>query len=1169
MSFSDSECSHGGEYKTLRLVSRDRLLYEMLQDTKAGGSRSSWKVLIMDKVTVKVMSHSCKMADITDQDVSFSPDFVYCVVEDLFKRREPMPSMDVIYFIQPSRENLIMFLSDMSGREPLYRKAYVYFSTPVPKDLVAHIKSDSSVIPRIGALREMNLEYFPIESQAFTTDQESALEELFGDSAENTRKADACLNLMASRIATVFASLKEFPFVRYKASKGGDGDSAKCGRELIPTKLATAVWNNITTYKSSIPQFPSTETCELLIVDRSVDQIAPIIHEWTYDAMCHDLLDLEGNKYVHEIPSKSGGEPEKKEVLLEDSDPLWLELRDAHIAEASEKLHEKMTNFVSKNKAAQLQQRDGSELSTRDIQKMVQALPQYNEQMEKLSIHVAIAGKLNSLISELDLRDLGQLEQDLVFGDAGTKEIINFLRSNQDGATENKLRLLMIYRCVSPEKFEGDKAVKLMQLAKLTRADMQTVTNMKLLEVSDSRKTSQGTFSLKFDSAKKKNAERKDRAGDEEEGWALSRFYPKLEELIEQLGKGDLPKDEYQCMNSTSSSNNVSSGGSKAPPVKPGGQSNAPHSMRSRRTAAWAKSRASDDGYSSDSVLGNLPADPKRMGQRIFVFIIGGATRSELRVCHKLTAKLRREVVLGTTSLDDPPQYITRFFPDSQEIATTQTRHQPKLPDIGRFENRIAHDLSTVATHEQNLQKLLHLSKSLDLESILHNFQRQFNLEIARMDAILPIISLSVIAGAVIAFVIFGAYSRKRKSEIQSIARPENLNPKPASKPSAAKKPQHKSHPHSHAADKDANKKHHHLDLNTLKGHGDAVTGLCFSPDGRSLATACGDGVVRVFKLDDVSSKSFKFLRINLPAGGHPSAVSFNGDAASIVVASQALSGSSLYMYGEEKGKTTGDQKQQNKLPLPEIKWERHKVHDKRAIITLFGTKATYGSADGSPIILSCSEGTDIILWHGKTGNILGNVDTNQLKNTMATVSPNGRFIAAAAFTADVKVWEIVYSKDGSVKEISRVMQLKGHKSAVTWLCFSRNSEQIITASKDGSIRIWNINVRYHLDEDSKTLKVFPIPLHDENGTTLHYDHLSLSPDGKILAATHGSTLQWLCAETGQVLDMAEKAHDGDITDMSWAPTTILMENKQTVILATASNDKKVKLWAAPPLNPS
>lgn len=69
--------------------------------------------------------------------------------------------------------------------------------------------------------------------------------------------------------------------------------------------------------------------------------------------------------------------------------------------------------------------------------------------------------------------------------------------------------------------------------------------------------------------------------------------------------------------------------------------------------------------------------------------------------------------------------------------------------------------------------------------------------------------------------------------------------------------------------------------------------------------------------------------------------------------------------------------------------------------------------------------------------------------------------------------------------------------------------------------------VRYHLDEDPKTLKVFPIPLQDSNGAPLQYDQLSLSSDGKILAATHGSTLQWLSVETGKVLDTAEKAHDG------------------------------------------
>lgn len=78
-------------------------------------------------------------------------------------------------------------------------RAFVFFSSPVPKEFINHIKGDTSVLPRIGALREvgvfilflkasaiydiyrqsffpsshfafldllqMNLEYFPIDSQ--------------------------------------------------------------------------------------------------------------------------------------------------------------------------------------------------------------------------------------------------------------------------------------------------------------------------------------------------------------------------------------------------------------------------------------------------------------------------------------------------------------------------------------------------------------------------------------------------------------------------------------------------------------------------------------------------------------------------------------------------------------------------------------------------------------------------------------------------------------------------------------------------------------------------------------------------------------------------------------------------------------------------------------------
>ncbi|KAL6322611.1 hypothetical protein AAG906_014281 [Vitis piasezkii] len=61
--------------------------------------------------------------------------------------------------------SVVMFLSDMSGRVPLYKKLLLLI-------------------------------------------MKGALEELLGENVENTRKFDNCLNTMATRISTIFASLK-------------------------------------------------------------------------------------------------------------------------------------------------------------------------------------------------------------------------------------------------------------------------------------------------------------------------------------------------------------------------------------------------------------------------------------------------------------------------------------------------------------------------------------------------------------------------------------------------------------------------------------------------------------------------------------------------------------------------------------------------------------------------------------------------------------------------------------------------------------------------------------------------------------------------------------------------------------------------------------------------
>lgn len=61
------------------------------------------------------------------------------------------------------------------------------------------------------------------------------------------------------------------------------------------------------------------------------------------------------------------------------------------------------------------------------------------EQLAKLSVHLEIASKIDKVIGDKGLVDLGKLEQDLVFGDATSKEIITYISTNQKMSSEDKV----------------------------------------------------------------------------------------------------------------------------------------------------------------------------------------------------------------------------------------------------------------------------------------------------------------------------------------------------------------------------------------------------------------------------------------------------------------------------------------------------------------------------------------------------------------------------------------------------------------------------------------------------------------------------------------------------------------------------------------------------------
>jgi vacuolar protein sorting-associated protein 45 len=89
-----------------------------------------------------------------------------------------------------------------------------------------------------------------------------------------------CLQRSTEGILAVLLSLKKKPYIRYDKSS------------LLAKKLATEVRYNIT-QEEALFDFRKTDTPPiLLILDRRSDPITPLLTQWTYQAMVHELIGI-------------------------------------------------------------------------------------------------------------------------------------------------------------------------------------------------------------------------------------------------------------------------------------------------------------------------------------------------------------------------------------------------------------------------------------------------------------------------------------------------------------------------------------------------------------------------------------------------------------------------------------------------------------------------------------------------------------------------------------------------------------------------------------------------------------------------------------------------------------------------------------------------------------
>ncbi|XP_031725015.1 transducin beta-like protein 2 [Anarhichas minor] len=298
----------------------------------------------------------------------------------------------------------------------------------------------------------------------------------------------------------------------------------------------------------------------------------------------------------------------------------------------------------------------------------------------------------------------------------------------------------------------------------------------------------------------------------------------------------------------------------------------------------------------------------------------------------------------------------------------------------------------------------------------------------------------------------------------------------------------------------------HQLLAASLKSHSANVTCLDFSSNGKYLASCADDRTVRIWSTKDFLDREHKCLRANVDLDYatlvrfSPDSRAFitwlaNGDTIRIIKMVKKEDGTLSFKAASE------DFPQKHKAPILNI-----------------------GIAETGKFIMSASIDTSIHIWDLK-GDVLASINTNQITNSYAAVSPCGRFVASCGFTPDVKVWEVCFGKGGEFKEVARAFDLKGHSAGVHAFAFSNDSSRMVTVSKDGTWKLWDTDVEYKKQQDPYLLRT--VPCVSSEGS-----RVALSPDGRVVAVSDGCNVAMYSAATGQLEEELHGVHSEEINDL-------------------------------------
>ncbi|KAF2755876.1 Sec1-like protein [Pseudovirgaria hyperparasitica] len=385
-------------------------------DSATGTAGAKMKILLLDNETVSIVSTATTQSALLNHEV-------YLTDRLENQNREKMRHLRCLCFVRPSSGSIQALIEEL--REPKYGEYHIYFSNIIKKSALERLaEADDHEVVR--AVQEYFADFLVINPDLFSLNIAYPMNRIWSSSPDQWNTDT--LQRSTEGVLALLLSLKKKPLIRYQKNSP------------LSKKLATEVRYNMT-QEDQLFDFRKTDTPPiLLIVDRRDDPVTPLLTQWTYQAMVHELMGIHnGRVSLADVPDIR---PELNEIVLaQDQDPFFKKNMYLNFGDLGQNAKDYVEQFASKS------QGNHKLDSIADMKRFIEDYPEFRKLSGNVTKHVTLVGELSRRVGVDNLLDVSELEQSLACNDNHNNDLktLQSLIQNPTIPPDNKLRLTAIY----------------------------------------------------------------------------------------------------------------------------------------------------------------------------------------------------------------------------------------------------------------------------------------------------------------------------------------------------------------------------------------------------------------------------------------------------------------------------------------------------------------------------------------------------------------------------------------------------------------------------------------------------------------------------------------------------------------------------------------------------